>query len=156
MEMSSRATHWQDQFHKHALYAERASADTGSTTRTAATWRRVCRAGGWRPASTGRSPGSCSRNWGAKTFYSEVLSTRWGRLLATDALHMWDAERDDWLLPPAEADRLHQTRRTERETQRADQEAHRADREAQVRAELGQEVARLRAQLTGNLGREDF
>ena len=110
---------------------------------------------------------------GAETFYSEVLGTHWGRLLATDALRLWDEERDDWFLPPAEAeaDRLRQTRRADQEAHRADQEAWRADqetrradretrradretrranREAQARAELEQEVARLRAQLKGN------
>ncbi len=76
--------------------------------------------------------------------------------MATEALRLWDEERGDWFLPPAEseADYLRQTRRADREAQRAtqevrraNQEVRRADREAQARAELEQEVARLRAQL---------
>ncbi len=57
--------------------------------------------------------------------------------LASEELRLWSAERGGWFLPPTESevDRLHQTRR--------------ADREAQARAELEQEVARLRAQLKG-------
>ncbi len=151
MEMSSRATHRQDQFHKHHLYAE---------LRIREYWLYDPHGGyleprleGWRLEEDIYRPiaGELQPELGAETFYSEVLGTRWGRMLTTEALRLWDEERGDWFLPPAEAeaDRLRQTRRAEREARRADQEARRADREAQARAELEQEVARLRSQLRG-------
>ena len=157
MEMSSRATHRQDQFHKHALYAELGIHEYwlydphgGYLEPRLQGWR--LEAGIYRPIA-----GELQPELGAETFPSEVLGTHWGRLLATDALRLWDEERNDWFLPPAEseADRLHQTRRAEREAYRADQEARRADQEAQARAELEQEVARLRAQLKGNSERKE-
>lgn len=158
MEMSSRATHRQDQFHKHHLYAELGIREYwlydphgGYLEPRLEGWR--LEEGLYRPIA-----GESQPELGAETFYSEVLGTYWGRLLATEELRLWDEERGDWFLPPAEseADRLQQTRRADREARRvaqeirrADQEARRADREAQARAELEQEVARLRAQLKG-------
>ena len=165
MEMSSRATHRQDQFHKHHLYAELGIREY---------WLYDPHGGyleprleGWRLEEGLYQPiaGELQPELGAETFFSDVLGTHWGRLLATEALRLWDEERGDWFLPPAEseADRLRQTRRADQEAQRADREARRADREArrvaqevrradreaQTRAELEQEVARLRAQLKG-------
>ena len=178
MEMSSRAPHRQDQFHKHDLYAELGIREYwlhdphgGYLEPRLQGWR--LEAGLYQPIA-----GELRPELGAETFHSEVLGTHWGRLLVTDALRLWDEERDDWFLPPAEAeaDRLHQTRRAEREarradqearradqearhaeleTRRADQEARRADQEAQARAELEQEVARLQAQLKGNAEPEE-
>ena len=151
MEMSSRATHRQDQFHKHHLYAELGIREYwlydphgGYLEPRLEGWR--LEEGLYRPIA-----GELQPELGAEAFYSEILGTLWGRLLAPQAQRLWDEERGDWFLPPAEAeaDCLQQTRRADREARRVAQEIRRADQEAQARAELEQEVARLRTQLKG-------
>lgn len=104
MEMSSVSTYRQDQFRKHGLYAELGIREY---------WMYDPHGGYLEPRLQGfrlegreyrELHGELRADLGAEVFPSSVLETFWGRLLETEELRLWIAERDAWFLPNRESE----------------------------------------------------